>query len=167
MLNKEYPSFFINNRKIGIDHPTYFIAEIGSNFDGDLNRAKDLIYLAKEHGAEAAKFQHYSAEGLVSDLGFKSLSRMESHQSNWKSSVFDTYEKASLNKEWTEELNLTCKKAGIEFMTSPYSIDLIEYVNQYVNCFKVGSGDITWIEAIKLMASKGKPILFATISASY
>ena len=97
MSNKEYPSFFINKRQIGIDHPTYFIAEIGSNFDGDLNRAKDLIYLAKEYGAEAAKFQHYTAEGLVSDFGFKSLSRIKSHQSNWQSSVFDTYKKASLN----------------------------------------------------------------------
>ena len=98
MLNKEYPSFYINKRKIGIDYPTYFIAEIGSNFDGDLNRAKDLIYLAKEYGAEAAKFQHYNAEGLVSDFGFKSLSGIKSHQSSWQSSVFDTYKKASLNK---------------------------------------------------------------------
>ena len=162
MFNKEYPSFFINKRQIGINYPTYFIAEIGSNFDGDLNRAKDLIYLAKEYGAEAAKFQHYTAEGLVSDFGFRSLSRIKSHQSNWQSSVFDTYKKASLNEEWTEELNLTCQKVGIEFMTSPYSLDLIEYVNKFVNCFKVGSGDITWIEAIKFMASKGKPILLAT-----
>ena len=161
-MNTEYPNFFINKRKIGINYPTYFIAEIGSNFDGDLNRAKDLIYLAKEYGAEAAKFQHYTAEGLVSDYGFKSLSGIKSHQSNWQSSVFDTYKKASLNKEWTEELNSTCQKVGIEFMTSPYSLNLIEYVNQYVNSFKVGSGDITWLEAIKLMASKGKPILLAT-----
>ena len=162
MSNKEYPSFFINKRQIGINYPTYFIAEIGSNFDGDLNRAKDLIYLAKVYGAEAAKFQHYTAEGLVSDFGFRSLSRINSHQSNWQSSVFDTYKKASLNEEWTEELKLTCQKVGIEFMTSPYSLDLIEYVNKFVNCFKVGSGDITWIEAIKFMASKGKPILLAT-----
>ena len=162
MINKKYPSFLINKREIGINYPTYFIAEIGSNFDGDLKRAKDLIYLAKESGADAAKFQHYTADGLVSDLGFKSLSRMESHQSNWQSSVFETYKKASLNKEWTEELKLTCKKVGIEFMTSPYSLDLIEFVSQYVNCFKVGSGDITWIEAIKFMASMGKPILLAT-----
>ena len=161
-MNTEYPNFCINKRKIGINYPTYFIAEIGSNFDGDLNRAKDLIYLAKEYGAEAAKFQHYTAEGLVSDYGFKSLSGIKSHQSNWQSSVFDTYKKASLNKEWTEELNSTCQKVGIEFMTSPYSLNLIEYVNQYVNSFKVGSGDITWLEAIKLMASKGKPILLAT-----
>lgn len=161
-MTKKSKTFYINKRKIGINHPTYFIAEIGSNFDGDINRAKDLIYLAKENGAEAAKFQHYTAEDLVSDFGFKSLSKVKSHQSNWKSSVFDTYKKASLNKDWTEELNKTCKEVGIEFMTSPYSLELIEYVNKYVNSFKIGSGEITWLEAIKLMASKRKPILLAT-----
>lgn len=155
-------TFSINKRKIGLNYPTYFIAEIGSNFDGDLNRAKDLIYLAKENGAEAAKFQHYSAEELVSDFGFKSLSGINSHQSNWQSSVFETYKKASLNKDWTLELSETCKEIGIEFMTSPYSLDLIEFVNEYVNSFKIGSGEITWLEAIRLMASKRKPILLAT-----
>lgn len=162
MNKKEANSFFINERKIGLNYPTYFIAEIGSNFDGDINRAKDLIYLAKENGAEAAKFQHYNAASLVSDFGFKSLKGLDSHQSNWKLSVFETYKKASLNKEWTAELKSTCDEIGIEFITSPYSIELIDYVNKYVNAFKVGSGDITWLESIEHMASKKKPMILAT-----
>tara|TARA_B100000212_G_C27364063_1_gene529533 strand:- start:866 stop:1951 length:1086 start_codon:yes stop_codon:yes gene_type:complete len=162
MNKKEENSFFINKRKIGLNCPTYFIAEIGSNFDGDINRAKELIHLAKETGADAAKFQHYTADSLVSDFGFKSLENINSHQSNWGSSVYETYNKASLNKEWTAELKKTCDQIGIEFMTSPYSLDLINYVNKYVNSFKIGSGDITWLESINLMASKKKPILLAT-----
>ena len=47
----------IGKNSIGFDHPTYFIADIGSNHDGDLNRAKDLIYKSHEAGANAAKFQ--------------------------------------------------------------------------------------------------------------
>ena len=47
-----------------IDKP-YFIAEIGSNFDGDMNRAKDLIHLAKEAGADAVKFQTFDVDHLV------------------------------------------------------------------------------------------------------
>ena len=58
----------IDKKRVGIDRPTLFIAEIGSNFDGNLNKAKDLIYAAKEAGADVAKFQHYLAETLVSDL---------------------------------------------------------------------------------------------------
>ena len=159
--NKDY-SFLINKRRIGFNYPTYFIAEIGSNFDGNLNRAKDLIYLAKENGADAAKFQHYTAKSLVSNYGFKKIKDIKSHQSDWQSSVFDTYKKASLQKEWTFELKSTCDEVGIEFMTSPYSIELIDYVTPYVNSFKVGSGDITWLESIEYMASKKKPILLAT-----
>ena len=62
-----------DNIEIGEGKPTFFIAEIGSNFDGDLQRAKDLIYAAKEAGADVAKFQHYSADTLVSNVGFKNL----------------------------------------------------------------------------------------------
>ena len=60
----------IDGKRISKKDPVYFIAEIGSNFDRDLSRAKDLIYLAKESGANAVKFQHYTAESLVSDFGF-------------------------------------------------------------------------------------------------
>ena len=51
----------VGSRKIGLDHPTYFIADIAANHDGDLERAKTLIRLAKEAGADAAKFQNFDA----------------------------------------------------------------------------------------------------------
>ena len=71
-------SLFIGDRKISIDSPSFFIAEIGSNYDGELSRAIDLINLAKECGADAVKFQNYSASTLVSDAGFKNMG------SNWR-----------------------------------------------------------------------------------
>ena len=152
----------IDNKIISLQDPVYFIAEIGSNFDGDLNRAKDLIYLAKEAGADAVKFQHYTAGSLVSDFGFKKLGRQQSHQSSWKKSVFETYEDASLDRNWTAMLKQTCDEVGVSFFTSPYSLELVDYVDQFVPAYKVGSGDITWIEVIEYMASKGKPLLLAT-----
>lgn len=63
----------INGRKIGNDEPTYFIADIGANHDGDIDRAMKLVSLAKESGADAVKFQHFKAEKIVSDKGFKHL----------------------------------------------------------------------------------------------
>ena len=63
----------INNKNIGLKEPTYFIADIAANHDGDLQRAKDLIYLAAESGANAAKFQHFKAETIVSNEGFKNF----------------------------------------------------------------------------------------------
>ena len=63
----------IGSNLIGKDHPTYFIADISANHDGDLERAKLLIRLAKEAGADAAKFQNFRAPEIVSDYGFKSM----------------------------------------------------------------------------------------------
>ena len=74
----------IDNKKIGLEYPTYFIADIGANHDGDLNRAKDLIYKAAESGANAAKFQHFKANTIVSDFGFRNLNSALSHQKSWK-----------------------------------------------------------------------------------
>ena len=61
----------ISGRTVSQDHPTYFIADIASNHDGDLERAKDLIWICKESGADCAKFQHFLADKIVSDFGFK------------------------------------------------------------------------------------------------
>ena len=85
-----------------------------------------------------------------------------SHQSKWKESVYKVYEKASLNLKWTPILRNECKKIGIDFFTSPYSFELVDHVNKYVPAFKIGSGDITWVEIIKYIASKKKPYIIAT-----
>jgi len=152
----------IDGKRISKKDPVYFIAEIGSNFDQDLSRAKDLIYLAKESGANAVKFQHYTAESLVSDIGFKSLGGSKSHQSSWVKSVYETYEDASLNSEWTKILKETCAAAGITFFTSPYSFELVDLVYEFVPAYKIGSGDVTWIDIIEHIAAKNKPVLLAT-----
>ena len=120
------PILEIQGKKIGRDNPTYFIADIASNHDGDLDRAKDLICLAAEAGADAAKFQHFKAETIVSDHGFRSLSEQQSHQAKWDKSVFEVYKDASVSLEWTETLKETCDKARIAFFTSPYAIDLVD-----------------------------------------
>ena len=69
----------IGNRLIGAGTPTYFVADIASNHDGELERAKLLIHLAKEAGADAAKFQNFTAEKIVSAVGFESLGAKLSH----------------------------------------------------------------------------------------
>ena len=61
----------INKKTISLNHPTYFIADIAANHDGSLSRAKKLIKLCALAGANAAKFQHFKAETIVSNFGFK------------------------------------------------------------------------------------------------
>lgn len=159
---KPNSKFKIENHIIGHNQPTYFIADIAANHDGDQARATDLIYLAKEAGADAAKFQHFSAATIVSDYGFKNLGGQMSHQANWKKGVFKVYQDAALNPDWTGLLKKTCQKAGITFLTSPYSFELVESVDSFVEAYKIGSGDITWTQIIEYMARKKKPLLLST-----
>lgn len=160
-MHKPSSEFKIANQSIGHRRPTYFIADVAANHDGDLSRAKDLIYMAKEAGADAAKFQHFAAKTIVSDFGFKNLGGAMSHQASWKKSVYDVYQDAALNPDWTGILKETCDQAGITFFTSPYSFELVDLVDPYVPAYKVGSGDITWLEIMRHMASKKKPMLLA------
>jgi len=152
----------IGDKKIGPDCPTYFIADIAANHDGNLERAKRLIRLAKDAGADAAKFQNFRAEKIVSDYGFTHLGGQQSHQSKWKKSVFDVYVEATVPFDWTPVLKEECDKVGIHYFSSPYDFGAIDMLDKYVPAYKVGSGDITWHEALVRMARKGKPILLAT-----
>ena len=151
----------IGNKLIGNNQPTYFIADIGANHNNDLSKVKELIYSAKENGADAAKFQHFEAKTIVSDHGFRNLD-LKTHQSTWDKSVFEIYKSASINRNWTHVILETCKKANIDFFTSPYSLEIVEYIDKFVDIYKIGSGDITWHEIIKKISSKKKPIILAT-----
>src|SRR3989337_2183464 len=102
----------IGAHTLGLNQPTYFIADISANHDGDLERAKLLIRLAKEAGADAAKFQNFRAPQIVSDYGFKSMGGQLSHQTTWKKSVFEVYAHASIPFEWTPILKKACDKVG-------------------------------------------------------
>ena len=156
----------IGKRKIGLEYPTYFIADIAANHDGDLNRAKELIRLAKNAGADAAKFQNFAAEKIVSDYGYKNMGGQQSHQSAWKKSVFEVYKDASVSLDWTPILKEECDQVGIEYFSSPYDFEAIDYLDDFMLAFKVGSGEIDWLEALEHVASKGKPVLLATGAAS-
>ncbi|MBN1370764.1 MAG: N-acetylneuraminate synthase family protein [Anaerolineaceae bacterium] len=152
----------IGKHVIGEDRPTYFIADIAANHDGNLERAKLLIRLAAEAGADAAKFQNFRAPEIVSDYGFKSLGGQQSHQSTWKKSVFEVYAGASIPFEWTAELKDACEEAGIDFFSAPYDFEATDHLVPYVPAIKIGSGEVSWPEALEYIARKGLPVLLAT-----
>jgi len=152
----------INQNEISINSKAYFIADIAANFDGSLERAKDLIYLAAESGADAAKFQNFIAKTIVSDNAFKLMEKQLSHQAKWNDSVYDVYDKASLPILWTETLRDTCEDAGIDYITTPYDLSLVPILSKYVNAWKIGSGDITWHEMIETLSLDDKPLIIAT-----
>ncbi len=156
-------SFKLGRQEVGSNNPTYFIADIAANHDGNLERAKALIYQAAEAGANAAKFQHFKAEKIVSDEGFRALQTQQSHQKKWNKSVFEVYQDAVVPRDWTTELQKTCDDAGIDFFSAPYDFDAVSLLNEHnVPAHKIGSGDITWNAILKKIAQSERPILLAT-----
>ena len=83
----------VGRRYIGNNSNCYVIAEIGSNFNGNISNAKKLIKLAKETGANAAKFQSFVPEKIISKKGFE---EKIAFQKKWKKSVWDTYDESQL-----------------------------------------------------------------------
>lgn len=155
--------FKIQDKWVGDNYDTYFIADIAANHDGDLQRAKDLIYMAAEAGADAAKFQHFDAAKIVSDYGFKDLKEQKSHQAKWEKSVYEIYEDASVPRNWTKELQGACKEADLHFFSAPYDFDAVDMLDKVgVPAHKIGSGDITWTSMIERIAASNIPVLLAT-----
>jgi N-acetylneuraminate synthase len=162
-FNKEIK---IGNRWIGEKYPTYFIAEIGANFDGNIEKAKRLVDAAKKTGADCAKFQTFSTPKIVSEGGFSRM-RLKGVHGSWGRTVSEVFKDAEFPIEWHQEMADYCKKVGIDFSTSPYFKEAVDLcVKLKVPFIKIGSGDITWLEMVDYIAKKGIPVMLATGDAT-
>jgi len=152
----------LGGKPISLTDPSYFIADIAANHDGELERAKALIWRAKEAGADCAKFQHFVAGKIVSGAGFERLGSQVAHQAAWTRSVVEVYDAYHTRRDWTAALVETCREAEIDYMTTPYDLEALEGQAPYVSAVKVGSGDITFHSFLGACAALGKPVLLAT-----
>ncbi len=156
------PQIQIGERVVSAAHPTYFIAEIGANFNGSLQQALHLADLAKASGAESAKYQTFRAETLVSAPAFGAM-KSSAHQARWDRPVDEVYRSAEFPREWHREVAQYCREIGVDFLSSPYdhaAVDLLEEIG--VPAYKIGSGDITYLELVDYIARTGRPVLLGT-----
>ena len=152
----------IGSRTVGFDHPTYFIAEIGANFDGNLEKAKRLMVEAKNAGADTAKFQSFLSKKIVSGRGFSKMTLKGVH-GTWQRGVDEVFADAELPREWHKELFEYGKEIGIPFSSAPYDFEAVDLLDEIgVDYFKIGSGEITWHEMLEYVAKKGKPVMLST-----
>lgn len=150
----------IGKKYVGDGCPTYVIAEIGSNFDGSFERAKYLIDLAKKAGCDAAKFQSFKADKIVSKSAF---SMKTSFQAKWDKPVYDVYQGAEFPRKWHKDLRDYCHKSKIEFFSSPYDIEAVELLEELdIPAYKIGSGDVNHLELLEYIAKKGRPMIIGT-----
>ncbi len=155
-------AFTIGGRKVGAGHPTYFIAEIGANFDGDLKKAKQYAWEAKQCGADCAKIQTFKAKKIVSREAFSSM-KLKGVHGSWKRPVDEVFKEVEFPREWHKEFFEYCREIGITPSTAAYDYEGVDLVDDIgIEFYKIGSGDITWLEMVEYTARKGKPVMLAT-----
>ena len=137
----------------------YVIAEIGVNHEGSLDLAKKLIDLAKEGGADAAKFQTYKAETLASkhSPAYWDLSK-EPTTSQFK--LFQKYD--AFGPDDYRELARYCGEAGIDFVSTPFDRAAVELLEPLMPFFKIASADLTNTPLLRQVAATGKPVILST-----
>ncbi len=166
-MNKGFnKNIAIGDKIIGEGRPSYIIAEIGANFDGNIEKAKRLCDAAKETGADCAKFQSFISEKIVSAKGFSKM-QLKGVHGTWGRPVNEVFKDAEFPREWHKEVADYCSSIGIDFSTSPYDIEAVDLcVELNVPFIKIGSGEITWLEMIDYIARKNKPLILATGDAT-
>jgi sialic acid synthase SpsE len=161
------PEFDIGGRPVGPGHPCYVIAEAGSNHNRDLGTALRLIEVAAEAGADAVKFQTYTAEGLYSRATPDMSYLKEQGLVGERESVWDLIKRVEMPWEWHGDLARHAAQAGITFLSTPFdetAVDALEEVG--VPAYKIASYEVTHLPLIERAARTGKPLLISTGMAS-
>ena len=149
----------LGKRLLSKNSEPYIIAEIGVNHEGSLDLAKLLIDQAKEGGADAVKFQTYKAGSLASK---NSPSYWDTNKEATKSQyeLFSKYD--SFGEDDYNELSDYCEKVNIEFISTPFDDNALEFLNPLMSFFKVASADLTNTPFLKKIAAKQKPVVLST-----
>ena len=151
----------IGTRSVGVGRRVFIIAEAGVNHNGDLKKALDLVDAAAEAGADAVKFQTFSADRLVTPLSPKAGYQRET--TDPKESQYAMLKKLELSSEDHRELKRRAEQHGLVFLSTPFdkeSADLLEKLG--VPAFKVGSGELTDLPLLEHIARKKRPMILST-----
>lgn len=137
----------------------YLIAEIGVNHEGSMDQAKRLIELAKEGGADAAKFQSYKA-GTLASKNSPSYWDTSKEPTRSQYALFQKYD--SFGPDEYIALAEHCRQTGIDFLSTPFDDAAIDFLDPLMPFFKIASADLTNIPFLRKVAKKGKPVVLST-----
>lgn len=150
----------IGRRAIGQGNPVYFIAEAGSNHDGDLSRAMRLIEVAAEAGADAVKFQTFRADALYP----RSAGTTEYLEIDRP--IHDVIHDLEMPWDWIPVLAAHCAEQGIDFLSTPFDEASADALDPFVSAFKIASYEMTHHVLLQHCARKGKPVILSTGTAT-
>ncbi|WP_417485460.1 N-acetylneuraminate synthase family protein [Maricaulis salignorans] len=138
------------------------IAEIGSNHGGSLDEAKRYIEASAKAGAQIAKFQSLTREGLIARKAKDAAS------GEWIDNPrYAAFTNQGLPDHWLPELKACCDENGIEFMSTPFELEAVDKLETLgVKRYKIASGDLTFTPLLEKVAATGKAVIMST-GASY
>ena len=142
--------------------PVYVIAELSANHGGSKARALEVIHAASEAGADAVKFQHYTAETITvrsdhPDFRVSGGTLWDGRQ------LADLYAEAMTPWEWTGDLVAEANKLGIDWLSSPFDNTAVDFLEQFnIATYKIASFELVDLPLIRYVASKGKPMIMST-----
>lgn len=151
----------IGNYTINAQSPVFIIAELSANHNGSLDTAIETIRAAKRAGADAIKFQTYTADTITID---SKKDDFLIKGTIWEGkNLHELYAEAYTPWEWHEQLFAVAKEEGLECFSSPFDPTAVEFLEKLnVPAYKIASFEITDIPLIELVASKKKPVIIST-----
>ena len=149
----------IGNRLIGDGHPTYVVAEIGINHNGDIDIAKKLIESAKRAGVDAVKFQKRTPELCVPPE-----QQGQMRETPWGYiSYLDYRYKVEFDEKDYDEIDRHAKEVGIDWFVSVWDEPSVDFMERYEpTCYKVPSASLTDLELLKHLRKTGRPLILST-----
>jgi N-acetylneuraminate synthase len=152
-------SVAIGDKLVGHGHPTYVIAEIGLNHNGDVGIAKQLIDIAAGAGCDAVKFQKRTPEICV-----PIDQRLIERETPWGRMTYMDYRyRVEFEDEQYAEIDNYCSKLGVHWFASPWDVPSVQFLQRYdVVTYKVASASLTDHELLRAIRDTGKPIILST-----
>lgn len=152
----------IAGKKIGINQPTFIIAELSANHNQQLDLALATVKAAKEAGADAIKLQTYTADTLTLDCDSDYFK--VNHGTLWDGeTLYSLYKKAYTPWEWHPEIMAYAKQLGLICFSSPFDFTAVDFLADLgVPAYKIASAEITDIPLIDYVARQQKPVIIST-----
>lgn len=151
----------IGKRLIGDGQPAYIVAEMSGNHAGSLARAKEIIRVAKECGADCVKIQTYTPDTITIDCDNEYF---QIEGGTWQGeNLYRLYGKAYTPWEWQKELKEEADRVGIDFFSAPFDRTAVDFLEEIgMEFYKIASFELVDLPLIRYTAEKGKPMILST-----
>ncbi len=150
---------FVGEKPVGTGHPTYVIAEIGINHNGDIDIARRLIDIAADAGCDAVKFQKRTPEICVPPE-----QRSMERETPWGRMTYLDYRyRVEFEQDAYREIDLHCAKRGVHWFASPWDVPSVAFLEGFdVVTHKIASASVTDLELLAAVRDTGKPVILST-----